>query len=268
LPEIFSARMIRGRLFVDGGLADNTPLFPVLRHEPNTVIVIYLNHATPFGSALHSIETDRVRGIVAKLQSAQLLNHEQTVEGRRKADVNAAILRCPLPEQERLDKSTDLWCGRRHWWLPTIYLENPSAPTNPRARFLSVAELKQLSEQEQVRENTWRERIIAALERTSVPAVEKMKRLEDLDSNVPNYWFPLIFPHLFGPEGPPEENCQSELGSELERVKLLPIIPSEPLERIRYAGTLNFFAGAAHKGMRRGYSDALEAIRREAHAAA
>lgn len=44
IPEVFPARWIFGRRFVDGGMADNTPIFGVFEQQPNTLIVIYLDH--------------------------------------------------------------------------------------------------------------------------------------------------------------------------------------------------------------------------------
>jgi hypothetical protein len=276
IPEIFSGQIIRGRLFVGGGLADNTPLLPVLRHAPGTVIVIYLDHEIATGSALRRAEKERISRVMEDLQSAQLLTHEQTIELKRKADVAAAIIRSALPQQQRKNKLMDLWCGRRHWWFPTIYFENPTAPTNPRTSFLPMAEMKQMSEDEQNSESKWMKAVIQAIKRTKTPTDEKRKRLAELHSGNQNYWLPLIFPDLFdracsleeGRACSLQERIHNDPCTEFDRTTLLAIIPSEPLQMIKYSGTLNFFARKAHRLMRIGYKNVLETLRHEAYATA
>ncbi len=45
LPEVFRAKRIRGQYFVDGGVADNTPILPVCDENPDTIVAIYLDRA-------------------------------------------------------------------------------------------------------------------------------------------------------------------------------------------------------------------------------
>ena len=153
LPDIFSMQTIRGRRFVDGGVADNTPIFPTLAHAPRTIVIIYLKHTVPCGSILRQQEAKRVAEVSERLRCAQLSTLEQTIEKKRKAHVAETICRSGIPEQEATAKFVDLWSGRRHWWFPTIFQENSRATINPRVHFLSQTELSALSEREQKKEN-------------------------------------------------------------------------------------------------------------------
>jgi predicted acylesterase/phospholipase RssA len=44
LPEVFPKRPVFGLDSADGGTQDNTPIFPVITHNPDVVIVIYLDY--------------------------------------------------------------------------------------------------------------------------------------------------------------------------------------------------------------------------------
>jgi len=44
LPEIFPRKPVRGRYAVDGGVADNVPIYPVAIHKVDRIIVVYLDH--------------------------------------------------------------------------------------------------------------------------------------------------------------------------------------------------------------------------------
>jgi hypothetical protein len=53
LPEIFPTTKLFGiKYVVDGGLTDNTPIFPVLSHSPSVVISVYLKPKFARGSQL------------------------------------------------------------------------------------------------------------------------------------------------------------------------------------------------------------------------
>jgi hypothetical protein len=257
---------IRGRRFVDGGVADNTPIFPTLAHAPRAIVIIYLTHTVTCGSVLREQEAKRVADVSERLRCAQLSTLEQTIEKTRKVHVAEAICRSGIPEQEAAAKFVDLWSGRRHWWFPTIFQENSRATINPRVHFLSQAELSALSEREQKKENKWMNDVLQAIDRTRLSPVEKRERRNELLSGEKNWWYPAIFPTLFGPHGPPDENwsCDSEV-DRFEQARLLAIIPSEPIELLPSLGTLNFFARKAQRLIRLGYRDSLRAVCDEAH---
>jgi len=42
LPEVFPRRVVGGQPVIDGGVADNTPILPVLNEAPQNLVVIYL----------------------------------------------------------------------------------------------------------------------------------------------------------------------------------------------------------------------------------
>ena len=44
IPEVFRTRYVFGRRFVDGGMADNTPIFGAFQERPDTLLVVYLDH--------------------------------------------------------------------------------------------------------------------------------------------------------------------------------------------------------------------------------
>jgi predicted acylesterase/phospholipase RssA len=68
LPEIFPARAICGELFVDGGLADNTPILGVADDRPDVVIAIYLDHRVAVENDLRVAEAKRLRKLCSNLR--------------------------------------------------------------------------------------------------------------------------------------------------------------------------------------------------------
>jgi hypothetical protein len=118
----------------------------------------------------------------------------------------------------------------------------------------------------QKKENKWMNDVLQAIDRTRLSPVEKRERRNELLSGEKNWWYPAIFPTLFGPHGPPDENwsCDSEV-DRFEQARLLAIIPSEPIELLPSLGTLNFFARKAQRLIRLGYRDSLRAVCDEAH---
>lgn len=62
LPEIFASKAFSGDDYVDGGIADNTPLLPVLEFSsPELVIVIFLNSQQPAGDIFQTVSDLKAR---------------------------------------------------------------------------------------------------------------------------------------------------------------------------------------------------------------
>jgi hypothetical protein len=83
LPEIFPKRPIFGQGSVDGGIQDNTPIFPVLTHKPDAVIVIYLDYAQTRNQNLWSDEAARTWWM-AEYYFRTLLTREKAGEARKR----------------------------------------------------------------------------------------------------------------------------------------------------------------------------------------
>jgi hypothetical protein len=64
IPEIFPARYLNGRKFVDGGLADNIPILGTYGSAPQTLIVVYLDHRRARLKELFQSEQFRLNSIV------------------------------------------------------------------------------------------------------------------------------------------------------------------------------------------------------------
>lgn len=67
IPEIFRARKLFGRYFVDGGMTDNTPILGVLQQRPDTLLVVYLDHRFARIKDLFLWERLRLRSIISTL---------------------------------------------------------------------------------------------------------------------------------------------------------------------------------------------------------
>ena len=78
LPEVFPMRPALGEDCVDGGIADNIPIFPALLHKPDTLIVLYLDHAFTQDRDLWVNEAARTWWMTEKFY--------QTLQDRQKAE--------------------------------------------------------------------------------------------------------------------------------------------------------------------------------------
>jgi predicted acylesterase/phospholipase RssA len=77
LPEIFPPTKLFGiKYVVDGGLTDNTPIFPVLSHRPNVIVSVYLKRKFARRSQLISSESRRIFDIAERLER-DLLDYEK-----------------------------------------------------------------------------------------------------------------------------------------------------------------------------------------------
>lgn len=78
LPEVFPLRPVLGQDSVDGGIADNIPIFPALLHKPDMLIVLYLDHAFTQDRDLWASESARTWWMTEKFY--------QTLQNRQKAE--------------------------------------------------------------------------------------------------------------------------------------------------------------------------------------
>ena len=78
LPEVFPLRPAVGQDCVDGGIADNIPIFPALLHKPDMLIVLYLDHAFTQDQDLWTSEAARTWWMTEKFY--------QTLQNRQKAE--------------------------------------------------------------------------------------------------------------------------------------------------------------------------------------
>jgi predicted acylesterase/phospholipase RssA len=66
IPEVFAARHIRGFQFVDGGVADNTPILAVAPFRPEVTFVVYLDHKFGRVKDLRNWERSHLNGMFVK----------------------------------------------------------------------------------------------------------------------------------------------------------------------------------------------------------
>ena len=83
LPEFFSKRPVRGHYAVDGGLVDNVPIYPVAIHNPDRIIVVYLDYKRLRNKWLYSDEAARTRGMAEFKALSELDTRGKANEIRR-----------------------------------------------------------------------------------------------------------------------------------------------------------------------------------------
>jgi predicted acylesterase/phospholipase RssA len=114
LPEVFPLRPVLGQDVVDGGIADNVPIFPTLIHKPDMFIVLYLDHAYAYDGDLWVNESARTSWMAEKFF--------QTLQNRQKAEAT---------RQEYILKHGRIVDGNR----PTF---TPAVPYFSAAQFLPI----------------------------------------------------------------------------------------------------------------------------------
>jgi predicted patatin/cPLA2 family phospholipase len=81
LPHFFPRKKVKGVYSVDGGLEDNTPIYPVFIHSPEIFIVVYLDHKLALEDDLYLKEAARLwwnmESYLQSTLSRQMANQER-----------------------------------------------------------------------------------------------------------------------------------------------------------------------------------------------